>query len=60
MLLKQQLRIIVPTVTGRLVRFNNTPANIRIYCNIEYIIFDACGLFVKKNSGSFSAALPAL
>jgi hypothetical protein len=28
-----------------------------VFLCIEYIIFDACGLFVKKNSGSFSAAL---
>jgi len=32
--------------------------NPAILC-IEYIIFDACGLFVKKNSGSFSAVLRA-
>jgi len=27
-----------------------------VFLCFEYIIFGACGLFVKKNSGSFSAA----
>ena len=30
-----------------------------VFLCFEYIIFGACGLFVKKNSGSFSAVLRA-